>query len=743
MYILLIISVLNLVVNVVTSCTCSGTNLSIDGEETCFQVVEDSGGSWSSADKKCSNLGGFLAHVTNKTLLTDLKSLVNSSSSRYMVGHVVGNVEYNMIAYMCPNNAYKSLMNDSTISQVATGNATTNSTCMFFETSDSKLHYGNCNQQSDVICQIPMETTDYCGIMCGGVTASSTVKATSNTTVPGAKTTVSGAKTIVSNSKTTVSDSKTTVSRTKDDCDCSGVTKEIDGINTCLEVQSGSGGSWKSADQKCYKSDGYLAHIRDDTMLETIQSYIKTSYKQPIMVGHVVGNAEYNLIAYMCPNNSYKSLVNNTLINETISGTSGTNETCLFIEDSDYKLHYGTCTQASDVLCEIPLENDSRCGVMKTCSSTAMPKTTLSSSQVGSFDSNNNNTKTNVKNSVNNNGTYDKEETIGPSNSGKYSNDSNNEYDKNDNNNMNNNMQKSQSNMLQHSSSNSSIEDLLNQSDYNFNDTDMSFNDTNNNRSDYDMIGKFGHNQHNGHDDNNHLECYGNGYNRVGKYCVRWWIWFIVGLLILAMAICICGVGCYFCGLNMCRRNRNNIVILEQPTQSIVVEKLRPTSTITTVVETIEVIGNRHGRPSILYDVAVAETIIPEEIIPPKPYYATSPMMMIGSGEFSDRSMSLGMGDNRLYSPSDRITHENLTGPKLTLPTNGPYDERLPTGATALIPPPVVQAESDNIPSMSDGIPVRTFDRAPGRSPTPSDEDFSDGIREFNRNGIGRQGGRF
>ncbi|CAD5220467.1 unnamed protein product [Bursaphelenchus xylophilus] len=846
---LLIFCFLSGLSQVSTSCTCDGTTLTVNGEQTCFEVVNGSGGSWAAADKKCSSLGGFLAHIQEKNLLTNLTSLISQSSTPLMVGQLVGNVEYEMIAYMCPHNSYKSLVTKSTIEDTIVGDASTNDSCLFIQSSDHKLHYGSCTQTANVLCQIPMETTDYCGIMCGGVTASST---TSNGVTVAAST-------------------------MPNECGCNGVTTEVDGDKTCFEIADHSGGNWRNADQKCADKNGFVAHIMDERMLTTLKNYVKSNYKRPIMVGHIVGNAEYSLIAYMCPNNSYKDLMDNSVIDQTINGNSTDNATCLFIENSDYKLHYGTCTMTADVLCEIPLESDSRCGVMRSCSSTSSisSKTTVSTKSAsssktssnplslnnansnssgltkttsksnssnsssnkqnststnsngtsptvstnanGSSTNNNNSSSTNnnslssssqgnsnptnssstltnsnsnssnssnaagsspnsnSNNSASNNnsngnggvnngrgnssnpliladydqdngeGTFDKEETIPPT--GKPGGNSKNPFGSNAisqdplnstatttfNTNSFHNASSSQVTGLStlrtrgttRSVSNASptAEDILNMAnDYNYpygNDSMMDplYNDT--------FLLYFDPNGNDGRG-----ECYGRAYSRVGRWCVAWWVWLLIVLLAVAVLILFFGILFFFCGFSGLRRDHTNIVYIDQPPRTVFIDKPRPT--VTTVVEQLEIVQIGRGPPTILYDIAVSETIAPGYIVPPKPYYPTSPMMLLGPDDpYTNRSMSLGMIEEiRTDSPSNQITHENLAGSKLDLPGHSsPYDDRLPTGATSVIPPPIVQPESGNVPSMSDGlrdidynhpatnVPLKTFDEARRSAP--------------------------
>lgn len=45
-------------------------------------------------------------------------------------------------------------------------------------------------------------------------------------------------------------------------------------------------------------------------------------YTKPVMVGELLGNADFNLVAFMCPHNAYKDTVNQSLLSATVSGVS-------------------------------------------------------------------------------------------------------------------------------------------------------------------------------------------------------------------------------------------------------------------------------------------------------------------------------------------------------------------------------------------------------------------------------------
>ncbi|KAI6233887.1 hypothetical protein M3Y99_00858000 [Aphelenchoides fujianensis] len=150
------------------TCTCPGQQVNVSGHASCFQVVRDSGGSWTAADKKCSNLGGFIAHVDSPALLGNLTSYIQQNyQQQLMTGGLVGNAEYQLIAMICNNHQWRSFFHRKPNDQFAvfrTHRPLPAAAC-FCRNTDFKLHYGNCNETSDVLCEIPMDSDETCGVM--------------------------------------------------------------------------------------------------------------------------------------------------------------------------------------------------------------------------------------------------------------------------------------------------------------------------------------------------------------------------------------------------------------------------------------------------------------------------------------------------------------------------------------------------------------------------------------------------
>ncbi|KAH7726752.1 CBN-CWP-5 protein [Aphelenchoides avenae] len=136
-----------------TGCTCGGTELKLADQVHCFQIIPGTGGSWVSADAKCGAHGGFLAHINSSSLISQLKSYIDANyKNPLMVGETVGNVQTKLVALMCPNNQYSSVLSSSVISSLFTGNLTTTNRCVFLQKWDYKLHYGACEATADVLC---------------------------------------------------------------------------------------------------------------------------------------------------------------------------------------------------------------------------------------------------------------------------------------------------------------------------------------------------------------------------------------------------------------------------------------------------------------------------------------------------------------------------------------------------------------------------------------------------------------
>ncbi|KAI6202139.1 hypothetical protein M3Y96_00916800 [Aphelenchoides besseyi] len=156
-------------------------------------------------------------------------------------------------------------------------------------------------------------------------------------------------------------------------CTCPGQRLNVAKHDSCFQIERNAGGSWTAADQKCSSMGGFVAHIDSPTLLNSLKSYIQQNYQQKLMTGGLLGNAEYQLIAIMCPNNSFLGILNTTIASDIINAnTSAASGSCLFLENSDYKLHYDNCNVSSDVLCEMPMTSSETCGVSMQCDSSSV-----------------------------------------------------------------------------------------------------------------------------------------------------------------------------------------------------------------------------------------------------------------------------------------------------------------------------------------------------------------------------------
>uniref|UniRef100_A0A915B9N3 Uncharacterized protein n=1 Tax=Parascaris univalens TaxID=6257 RepID=A0A915B9N3_PARUN len=97
-------------------------------------------------------------------------------------------------------------------------------------------------------------------------------------------------------------------------------------------------------------------------------------YLAPIMLGYTVGNAQQNLIAVLCQDNTFMSLLDNTFTKQLISGEPSDEERCIYIKEPDFKMYFLPCDTTSQILCDRPYEKD-YCGIEINCS---YARTTLS-----------------------------------------------------------------------------------------------------------------------------------------------------------------------------------------------------------------------------------------------------------------------------------------------------------------------------------------------------------------------------
>ncbi|KAI6171471.1 hypothetical protein M3Y97_01048100 [Aphelenchoides bicaudatus] len=154
-------------------------------------------------------------------------------------------------------------------------------------------------------------------------------------------------------------------------CTCPGAQVQVSSHNFCFQIQHSSNSTWADADQKCLSLGGFLAHLDSDELIDDIKSYVQSNYQLPLLTGGLLGNSEYQLIAMMCPNNTFMNLLNTSIASEIINNATNTNGSCLFLQNSDYKLHYGNCNSTYDILCQIPMDDTQTCGVMMQCKSSS------------------------------------------------------------------------------------------------------------------------------------------------------------------------------------------------------------------------------------------------------------------------------------------------------------------------------------------------------------------------------------
>jgi hypothetical protein len=125
----------------------------------------------------------------------------------------------------------------------------------------------------------------------------------------------------------------------------------------CFEIIHGSGESWVSGDEKCASHGGYLAHLNSANLISQLKTYISANYQKPLMIGATVGNVNTGLVALMCPSNQFSSIVNTSVLSSLFVGNASTVDRCVFLEKSDFKLHYLACDTDADILCDFRRAN--------------------------------------------------------------------------------------------------------------------------------------------------------------------------------------------------------------------------------------------------------------------------------------------------------------------------------------------------------------------------------------------------
>uniref|UniRef100_A0AC35GR78 C-type lectin domain-containing protein n=1 Tax=Panagrolaimus sp. PS1159 TaxID=55785 RepID=A0AC35GR78_9BILA len=165
------------------ACSCDGIEIAQSDQKHCYQIIRNSQNSWTKADEKCSSIGGFLAHINSTTLYNQLNEYILKNYERpLMTGATVANVELDLVALMCPSNVFYSLLSNSFVSSFFQGNPSITDRCTFIvNNTTKKLQYMPCDIKADILCDRPMENTNYCNIKmnCTETTTTSTLLRTS------------------------------------------------------------------------------------------------------------------------------------------------------------------------------------------------------------------------------------------------------------------------------------------------------------------------------------------------------------------------------------------------------------------------------------------------------------------------------------------------------------------------------------------------------------------------------------
>ncbi|KAJ1353712.1 CLT [Parelaphostrongylus tenuis] len=134
-------------------------------------------------------------------------------------------------------------------------------------------------------------------------------------------------------------------------CPCRGVVIPSTDQQHCWEVVQRTESTWLNADLTCQSIGGHLGHP-DNSFMGLLRSYITKDYAKPVLTGIVIGNAEAELYAVMCPNNVfYGVLPEQNIFSEESKNVTETG-TCLYITEGNDSLTLGECTLDANVLCD-------------------------------------------------------------------------------------------------------------------------------------------------------------------------------------------------------------------------------------------------------------------------------------------------------------------------------------------------------------------------------------------------------
>uniref|UniRef100_A0A1I7WLM9 C-type lectin domain-containing protein n=1 Tax=Heterorhabditis bacteriophora TaxID=37862 RepID=A0A1I7WLM9_HETBA len=112
-----IVFLLLIKIDLLTSCQCSGVEIVGTDQKHCWEVRTRAAKTWVDADITCQRLGGHLGHPQsyNKELIEYINKVY---SKPILTGIVVGNVETQKYAMLCPNNVYFGLVDFHEIKQI-------------------------------------------------------------------------------------------------------------------------------------------------------------------------------------------------------------------------------------------------------------------------------------------------------------------------------------------------------------------------------------------------------------------------------------------------------------------------------------------------------------------------------------------------------------------------------------------------------------------------------------------------
>uniref|UniRef100_A0A0N5AEX6 C-type lectin domain-containing protein n=1 Tax=Syphacia muris TaxID=451379 RepID=A0A0N5AEX6_9BILA len=168
-----------------------------------------------------------------------------------------------------------------------------------------------------------------------------------------------------------------TVEPAESSCTCNGIEVLLDDdITHCYQVESLSTANWISADQRCASLGGHLAHFSSLQTYNRILSLLPKLSGENLLLGYSVANVDLQAVAKLCQGNSFLEILEDDLRKQLFVGEADNTTRCTFLNLNDKKLHYGSCEQFNSILCDRPLEKPDYCSIMVNCTVPVVGSTT-------------------------------------------------------------------------------------------------------------------------------------------------------------------------------------------------------------------------------------------------------------------------------------------------------------------------------------------------------------------------------